>query len=102
MTGEEALEKIVDVMINQPIEGLLYDLNLLPEQCRNDQMNIQRIVVEKQAVKIKESKKKEEWLLGQYIRCLVEAKASDLSDKDALDIAKEWVLKGMCEALKEG
>ena len=62
MTGEEELEKIVDVMISQPMEGLLYDLDLLPEQCGNDRMNMRRIVVERQAIKIKKLEKEKEWL----------------------------------------
>jgi len=33
-------------VIEQPLEGLLYDLDLLPEQCRNATANMRRITVE--------------------------------------------------------
>lgn len=45
--GKKELKKIADDIINnQPLEGLLYDLDLLPEQCKNDSMNMKRLVIE--------------------------------------------------------
>ena len=33
-------------VIEQPLEGLLYDLDLMPEQCRSARANIRRITIE--------------------------------------------------------
>jgi len=96
MTEEEKLEKIVGVMINQPMEGLLYDLDLLPEQCGNDRMNMRRIVVERQAIKIKKLEKEKEWL---------EYKVLEASQKQypELSLAEKVVMleDDMQQALKE-
>ncbi|KKL19576.1 hypothetical protein LCGC14_2464120, partial [marine sediment metagenome] len=33
-------------VIEQPLEGLLYDLDLMPEQCRSTTANMRRIAIE--------------------------------------------------------
>ena len=33
-------------IVEQPLEGLLYDLDLMPEQCKSGTANIRRITVE--------------------------------------------------------
>ena len=53
----DRLEEVVDSIIDQPIEGLLYDLDLLPEQCISDRSNMTRIVIEKQRKEIERLKK---------------------------------------------
>lgn len=42
---DKKTEKIFPI-IDQPLEGLLYDLDLLPEQCRTEINNIRRLAVE--------------------------------------------------------
>lgn len=45
--GKDTLQKDAENMIdNQPLEGLLYDLDLMPEQCRSFKTNITRIIIE--------------------------------------------------------
>ena len=39
--------RVADKIIDQPIEGLLYDLDLLPEQCKNRTNSYRRIVIER-------------------------------------------------------
>ncbi len=43
--GDKLLE-VVKEIIEQPLEGLLYDLDLLPEQCRDGWKDLVRTVVE--------------------------------------------------------
>jgi len=98
MTGEEELEKIVDVMISQPMEGLLYDLDLLPEQCGNDRMNMRRIVVKRQAIKIKElgevvkRLRKIEIDYNEYISKVDRVLISRDKEMEQLRKEKEWLL----------
>lgn len=45
MTPEEI--KLVDKAISQPLEGLLYDLDLMPEQIKYGINDLRRIVIER-------------------------------------------------------
>ena len=45
MDEKEWLEKAEKSISDQPIEGLLYDLDLMPEQCKSSHSNITRLVV---------------------------------------------------------
>ncbi len=49
---EEEIE-LVDKNISQPLEGLLYDLDLMPEQIKTDINNLRRIVIERLYEKLK-------------------------------------------------
>ena len=45
--SKDLLDRITDDIIKQPIEGILYDLDLMPEQCKSDASNIKRLVIRK-------------------------------------------------------
>ena len=62
-------------------------MDLLPEQCGNDRMNMRRIVVERQAIKIKKLEKENEWLINQL---------AYIHRKDG-----ELIVEEMQQALKE-
>ncbi len=45
--SKEDLKETADHMIDdQPLEGLLYDLDLLPEQCKSYRTDITRVIIE--------------------------------------------------------
>ncbi len=46
MTKDE-MNTLIDENLDQPIEGLLYNLDLMPEQCKSDTNNLRRLVIEK-------------------------------------------------------
>ena len=56
MDTEEDDKRILKC-ISQPLEGLLYDLDLLPEQCRTGINSMRRIVVEQQRKEIERLRK---------------------------------------------
>ncbi len=49
-------------IIKQPLEGLLYDLDLMPEQCKSGIANLRRIAVEKLCKEIERLKKERQWI----------------------------------------
>ena len=44
--GELNHKKMIQEIVKQPLEGLLYDLDLLPEQCKAWINNDRRLVIE--------------------------------------------------------
>ena len=54
-------------VVEQPLEGLLYDLDLTPEQCLSDVANMGRISIEVLRREIERLKKENEWLLEESI-----------------------------------
>ena len=83
------LEKAEKSIINQPIEGLLYDLDLMPEQCKSSHSNIIRLVV----IKLREvmERLKIELKNTEDIKCQC--------DKDAIQMVKEkeWLAEELIE-----
>ena len=57
MEEKEWLEKAEKSIINQPIEGLLYDLDLMPEQCKSSHSNVARLVITRLREEIERLKK---------------------------------------------
>ncbi len=60
-------------VIEQPLEGLLYDLDLMPEQCRSTTANMKRIAIEELRKEIERLREENEWLLDktlEFIPCI--------------------------------
>ena len=72
-------------IIKQPLEGLLYDLDLMPEQCKSGIANLRRIAVEELRKEIERLKKEKKWLL-----------------ENAIEWDRPNILQEMHQALKEG
>lgn len=75
----EELQKIASDIVKQPLEGLLYDLDLLPEQCRNDTNNMKRIIVENLHKKIEQLTNENE----EMVKC------SELEEKHINEVIAE-------------
>lgn len=76
------MDKEIKKAIEQPLEGLLYDLDLMPEQCKTFINELRSGVVECQYKEIEQLRKEKEWLVKQ--------------------LGYEHVLDGNCKHLKDG
>ena len=83
-------------IIKQPLEGLLYDLDLMSEQCKSDVANMRRVAVEVLRREIERLKKDG--------RCIAEAK--EIYHKGMIDAKieieqlkkeKKWLIKACTE-----
>ncbi len=79
--------------IKQPLEGLLYDLDLLPEQCKTIINELRNVVIECQYKEIEQLREEKEWLVKLI-----------LSDYRTYNIEelKKIIIEKMPQALKEG
>ncbi|HDY86967.1 MAG TPA: hypothetical protein ENH82_02495 [bacterium] len=81
-------------IIEQPLEGLLYDLDLMPEQCKSTIANMRRTAVEELRKEIEQLRKEKEWLVELMYEKMCE---SPISLKDY----KNTIIDMMQQALKE-
>ncbi|KKL63073.1 hypothetical protein LCGC14_2178760 [marine sediment metagenome] len=92
--------QLLDAILKQPLEGLLYDLDLMPEQCRNATANMRRITVEELRKEIERLRKEKEWLLKQYATELYDAHKAIRTTYNR-DSIKQRIVLEMQQALKE-
>ena len=85
--------KLAKGMIGQPIKGLLYDLDLMPEQCVSWTANAARLVIEILY-------KQKEWLIHHYAKDMV-IDNRRLDDHGIDDLKKE-IIDDMHQSLKGG
>ena len=111
-------------IIKQPLEGLLYDLDLMPEQCKSDVANMRRVAVEVLRREIERLKKENSDLIlankarGAFARAQCSVMKRMGKEKEWLihkiqriskmlvgqdeDYVRQELLKEMQRALKEG
>ena len=94
---EEVEQADIKSGIKQPMEGLLYDLDLMPEQIKSAINDLRREVVECQYRENERLKKEKEWLL----KTLVFVYKDKMCESGLSIKAMEWVLKDMQQELKE-
>ena len=85
-------------IIKQPLEGLLYDLDLMSEQCKSDVANMRRVAVEVLRREIERLKKEKGWLFDELIDLHQRRTTTDMPAEEM----KEILVEDMQRALKEG
>jgi len=83
-------------VIEQPLEGLLYDLDLMPEQCRSTTANMRRIAIEELREEIERLR-----IERDYWKTTLIAELEENESGDGVDNEMHEHEKALQQALKE-
>ncbi len=79
-------------VIEQPLEGLLYDLDLMPEECRNTTANMRRVAIEvlrKEIERLRNNLEK----FGEHLQSCNKLLYEGIKDRDYCTCGLQQVLR---------
>ncbi len=96
MDEKKWLKKVEYSIINQPLEGLLYDLDLMPEQCKSNFSNIVRLGITTLREEIERLKRNKDTWKAKAER-LIDFNNKRVEEIERLKKENEWLLERCAE-----